>query len=62
MRWFILISQKVMGYLLFFMDDVGKRKEAYRALDRQKEKPVTFAGGNGQRKRLINNLDGKAVV
>lgn len=51
-----------MGYLLFFMDDVGKRKEAYRALDRQKEKPVTFAGGNGQRKRLINNLDGKAVV
>ena len=40
-RWIKLITQKVLGYLLFYIDDPKKRKEAFHLLNKQaKEKPV----------------------
>jgi len=39
-RWIKVLSQKVLGYLLFYVEDVGKRKQAYEILNQKKEKPV----------------------
>jgi len=48
-RWIKLITQKVLGYLLFYIDDPKKRKEAFLLLNKQaKEKPVSLAGHHRQ--------------
>lgn len=62
-RWLNLIRLKLLGYLLFFMDDVGKRQEAFKMLNKQaKEKPVSLAGhhrrlaGYNEIQRQVNQL------
>lgn len=55
-RWIKVINQKILGYLLFYIEDVGKRKEAFQMLDkRAKEKPVSFAGQHRRRLTTLGN-------
>ncbi|HRW35479.1 MAG TPA: hypothetical protein P5107_10535 [Thermotogota bacterium] len=60
-RWIRVLSTRVLGYLLFYMDDPEKRKEAYEVFNhKKKRKPVTLAGQYGQ--QTLFNMDRRAVV
>jgi hypothetical protein len=55
-----ILSKKVLGYLLFYIDDPKKRKEAFLLLNKQaKEKPVSLAGQH-RRQTLFDDV--RAVV
>jgi hypothetical protein len=54
-----ILSKKVLGYLLFYIDDPKKRKEAFHLLNKQKEKPVSLTGHH-RRQTLFDDV--RAVV
>ena len=57
-RWIKVINQKILGYILFYIEDVGKRKEAFRLLNKSvKEKPVRT-----HRQRYTSLDDGRQAV